>query len=446
MSDDQRMREFIRGLPKAELHVHLEGTLERPMRCALSARNGVELPAACRTGGAEPPRFSGLQSFLDEYYAGVSVLRSACDFSDLTAAYLHRARADGVRHAEVFFDPQSHTARGVRLATVVEGIRRALVDGERELGVSSRLIMCFLRDRGPADAFATLEAARPYRYVIAGVGLDSAEAGHPPGAFAGVFRRARAMGLRAVAHAGEEGPAASVREALDLLGVARIDHGTHAADDPALVRRLARERIPLTMCPLSNLMLRVTPDLSRHPLKRLLEAGVVVTVNSDDPAYFGGYIAENYAAAARALGLGRGDLVTLARNSITASWLPAERRPTSSRRSTARRHGLGAGRFRPTAANAGRSRTALGERPVTGSWPRLPVDGPSLRVLDTPAPRPDPDHQHPELALAEDVDDAVVADAEAPQRPAGLALMQAAEAFAAARICDQTRLDGRTNA
>jgi adenine deaminase len=323
----QTIEDFIRGLPKAELHVHIEGTLEKDHMCALGARNGVDLPASCTDPEAPAMHhFTDLQSFLDLYYEGVAVLVTRQDFYEVTAAYVHRAHADGARHVEVFFDPQSHVPRGVPFGVVVEGIRAALVDAEQELGVSSRLIMCFLRDKSPAGAQVMLEAARPYRHVIAGVGLDSAEAGHPPRQFRDVFRAAREAGFATVAHAGEEGPAEYVAEALDLLEVARIDHGVHAADDPALVERLARERVPLTMCPLSNQELQVTPDLAQHPLKRLLDAGVVVTVNSDDPAYFGGYLAANYGAAQRALGLSRADLVALARNSITASWLPDARR------------------------------------------------------------------------------------------------------------------------
>jgi len=326
VADEQKIDDFIRGIPKAELHVHIEGTLEKDLMCALGERNGVELPAGCTGPDAdEAYHFADLQSFLDLYYEGVAVLVSRRDFYDLTAAYVRRAHADGARHVEVSFDPQSHVPRGVPFGVVVEGIRGALVDAERELGVSWRLIMCFLRDKSPASAMVTLEAARPYRHVIAGVGLDSAEVGHPPREFASVFRAAREAGFALVAHAGEEGPAEYVAEALDLLGASRIDHGVRAADDPALVERLARERIALTMCPLSNQELQVTPDLTQHPLKRLLDAGVLVTVNSDDPAYFGGYLAENYAAAQRALGLSRADVAALARNSIAASWLPAAR-------------------------------------------------------------------------------------------------------------------------
>jgi len=324
--DDHTMDAFIRGIPKAELHVHIEGTLEPEMLLEFGERNGVALHCASAEECRAAYHFNDLQHFLDLYYEGVAVLVTEQDFCELTTAYLRRAHADGARHVEVFFDPQSHTSRGVPLATVVEGIRGALVDAERTLGVSSRLIMCFLRDRSPVGAMAMLEAARPYRHVIAGVGLDSAEAGHPPRKFADVFRVAREAGYRTVAHAGEEGPAEYITEALDLLKVARIDHGVRAIDDPALQRRLAREQVPLTMCPLSNLELQVTPDLAQHPLKRLLDAGLRVTVNSDDPAYFDGYLAANYAAVQRALGLDRDDIATLARNSITSSWLPETRR------------------------------------------------------------------------------------------------------------------------
>ncbi len=325
MPDDPAMDTFIRDIPKAELHVHIEGTLEPEMLLELGRRNGVALHCATPEECRAAYHFNDLQHFLDLYYAGVEVLVTVRDFYELTAAYLRRAHADGARHVEVFFDPQSHTSRGVPFTVVVEGIRRALVDAERQLGVSSRLIMCLLRDQSPASALVTLETARPYRHMIAGVGLDSAEVGHPPREFAEVFRVARAAGFLTVAHSGEEGPAEYITEALDLLQVARIDHGVRAIDDPDLQQRLAREQVPLTMCPLSNLELQVTPDLARHPLKQLLDAGLVVTVNSDDPAYFDGYLAANYSAVQRALDLDRDDIVALARNSITASWLPAAR-------------------------------------------------------------------------------------------------------------------------
>jgi len=318
---------FIRGLPKAELHLHIEGTLEPEMAFRLAARHGVTL----RHGSIEALRraydFGDLQSFLDLYYEGADVLRDEQDFHDLTRAYLERARADGVVHAEIFFDAQTHTARGVPFATVIDGIHGALVEGERELGISFRLIVCFLRHLSEEAAFATLAQAIPDRDRIAAVGLDSSERGHPPSKFARVFAEARRAGFLTVAHAGEEGPAAYVAEALDLLQVARIDHGVRSEEDPALCARLAREQVPLTVCPLSNLKLGVVRSLADHNLKRLLDRGLCVTINSDDPAYFGGYVAENYRAAAAALGLGREDIVRLARNSFTASFLdPAAKR------------------------------------------------------------------------------------------------------------------------
>jgi adenosine deaminase len=323
--DDTAMDAFIRDIPKAELHVHIEGTLEPEMLLELGERNGVALHCTTAEECRAAYHFNDLQHFLDLYYAGVEVLVTEQDFYELTAAYLQRAHADGARHVEVFFDPQSHTPRGVPFALVVEGIRRALVEAEQKLGVSSRLIMCFLRDQSAASAMITLETARPYRHIIAGVGLDSAEVGHPPRDFEDVFRVAREAGFLTVAHAGEEGPPEYISEALDLLKAVRIDHGVRASEDAELQRRLAREHTPLTMCPLSNLELQVTPDLAQHPLKRLLDAGLRVTVSSDDPAYFDGYLAANYAAVQRALDLSRDDVVALARNSITASWLPDAR-------------------------------------------------------------------------------------------------------------------------
>ena len=325
MAVEERMREFIRGIPKAELHLHIEGTLEPEMLFELAERNKVDLPCSTPEECRAQYRFNDLQHFLDLYYEGVNVLVTEQDFYELTEAYLRRVHADGARHVEIFFDPQSHLPRGVRFPVFIEGIRAALVDAERLWGMSWRLIMCFLRDRSPASAMAALETARPYRHLISGVGLDSAEVGHPPRDFEDVFRAARAAGYHAVAHAGEEGPAEYIREALDLLHVVRIDHGVSVIDDPALEMRLASIGMPLTMCPLSNLELQVTPDLAQHPLKRLLDAGVHVTVNSDDPAYFDGYLAANYEAVQQALALGYDDIAALARNSITASWLPPER-------------------------------------------------------------------------------------------------------------------------
>ena len=312
---------FVAALPKAELHLHVEGTLEPELMFAIAERNGVRLPYASVEEARAAYSFSNLQDFLDLYYAGASVLLEEQDFHDLAWAYLTRARADAVRHVEIFFDPQTHTARGVPFATVVNGIGRALDEAEARFGLTSRLIMCFLRHLDEAAALDTLDAALDHRDRIAGVGLDSSERGHPPGKFREAFRRARAAGLRAVAHAGEEGPPEYIREALDLLGVVRIDHGNAALEDDDLAADLARRRVPLTVCPLSNVRLRVVDDIAAHPLKRMLDRGLFVTVNSDDPAYFGGYVNDNYVAVAEALGLDRGDLAQLARNSFEAAWL-----------------------------------------------------------------------------------------------------------------------------
>ncbi len=315
---------FIAALPKAELHLHIEGTLEPELMFALAERNEIRLPYSSVEELRAAYRFSNLQDFLDIYYAGAGALLEMQDFYDLTWAYLQRAFTQNVRHVEIFFDPQTHTGRGVEFATVIDGINRALVDAEARLGISSRLILCFLRHLDEADALETLDAAMTYRDRIAGVGLDSSERGNPPGKFREVFRRARAAGFVAVAHAGEEGPAEYVREALDVLEVVRIDHGNNALDDAGLVAELVRRRIPLTVCPLSNVKLRVVDDIRDHPLKRMLNLGLFVTVNSDDPAYFGGYVNENYIAAAEALGLTREELGQLARNSFEASLLDAE--------------------------------------------------------------------------------------------------------------------------
>ncbi|MFI1936332.1 adenosine deaminase [Streptomyces purpureus] len=308
-------------LPKAELHVHIEGTLEPELAFALASRNGVRLPYA----GTEELRraydFSDLQSFLDLYYALTNALHTVDDFAELAEAYLARAAEQGVRHAEIFFDPQAHTARGVSLGTVVEGLARALDHSEERHGISTRLIMCFLRDLPAASALATLEDAKPYLHRISAVGLDSAEAGHPPSDFREVYAAAEALGLRKVAHAGEEGPPAYIREALDVLGVERIDHGLRAMEDPELVARLVRDRVPLTVCPLSNVRLRAVDTLADHPLPAMMEAGLLVTVNSDDPAYFGGYVGDTFDAVRDTLGLGPERLRELARNSFEASFL-----------------------------------------------------------------------------------------------------------------------------
>ncbi|MEZ5144712.1 MAG: adenosine deaminase [Acidimicrobiales bacterium] len=314
------MDPFVRDLPKAELHLHIEGTLEPELLFELAARNGVTLPYPDVEAVRAAYVFDDLQSFLDIYYAGCAVLVTEQDFHDLTTAYLERAAAQGVRHAEIFFDPQTHTDRGIPFATVIGGIHRALEDGRARLGVTSRLIMCFLRHLSAEAAMATLDEAQPHRDLIAGVGLDSSEVGHPPSKFTAVFDRARAEGFARVAHAGEEGPPAYIREALDLLHVRRIDHGVRCIEDEALVDRLVAEQVPLTVCPFSNVRLGVYDRLEDHVLATLLRRGVLVTVNSDDPAYFGGYVADNLAAPE--LGLTRDEVVHLARSSFRASLLP----------------------------------------------------------------------------------------------------------------------------
>lgn len=313
---------FGDGLPKAELHVHIEGTLEPQLLFALAERNGVALPHASVEELQAAYQFDDLQDFLDLYYQGAAVLQTEQDFYDLTRAYALRAHEDNVQHAEIFFDPQTHTDRGIAFGTVIDGIHAALSDAERDLGLSSRLILCFLRHLDEAAAQATLDEALPYGERFVAVGLDSSERGNPPSKFARVFERARAEGFRAVAHAGEEGPADYVREALDLLQVARIDHGNAALRDGALMERLAEEQIPLTLCPLSNLRLRVVEDLAQHPAREMLERGLVVTLNSDDPAYFGGYLNDNFRAIEDALALDREQLVRIARNGFAGSFLP----------------------------------------------------------------------------------------------------------------------------
>lgn len=307
-------------LPKAELHLHIEGTLEPELMFELARRNGVRLPYADADAVRRAYRFSNLQAFLDVYYRACSVLVNERDFYELTAAYLARARAQGVRHVEIFFDPQTHTARGVPFGTVVGGIARALAE-VRQHGLTSHLIMCFLRDLPADDAVATLEQAIAHRDVIFGVGLDSAEVGNPPRKFRHVFERASREGFRAVAHAGEEGPPEYIWEALDLLGAERIDHGVRCLEDRQLVRRLETDRTPLTVCPFSNLRLRVVAALAEHPLAEMLEHGLCATVNSDDPAYFGGYVGDNLAGVADALHLDEAALVQLARNSFEAAFL-----------------------------------------------------------------------------------------------------------------------------
>jgi adenosine deaminase len=306
--------DFAHRLPKAELHLHIEGTLEPELMFELAQRNDVQLPFASAEEVRAAYVFSDLQSFLDIYYAACDVLRTEQDFHDLTAAYLERAAAQGVRHAEIFFDPQTHTARGVPFADVVGGISRALAASD----VTSKLILCFLRHLSAEEAMATLEEALPH--------LDSSEVGNPPGRFTDVFRRAGDLGLFAVAHAGEEGPPSYITEALDDLGVRRIDHGVRCLEDDDLVERLVRDRVPLTVCPLSNVRLAVFPSMADHTIGELLDRGLCVTVNSDDPAYFGGYVGDNYRAIAEELGLDRDQLATLARNSFEAAVLDDDER------------------------------------------------------------------------------------------------------------------------
>jgi adenine deaminase len=315
------MNALIDRLPKCELHIHVEGSLEPELMFALARRNGIRLPFPSIEALRQAYRFRNLQDFLDIYYQGMSVLITEQDFYDLAWAYLERARADNVRHVEMFFDPQGHTGRGIAFSTVVDGLHRAIGDAGRKLGIEARLIMCFLRHLDESDAERTLDSALSFKGRIVGVGLDSSERGNPPGKFKHVFRRARDAGFFLTAHAGEEGSASYVWEALDILGVARIDHGNHALEDASLVGRLVRDQVPLTMCPLSNLRLRVVDDLAHHPLRRLMDKGVVVTVNSDDPAYFGGYVNQNYRAVSAALGLGRDEIATIVRNGVKASLL-----------------------------------------------------------------------------------------------------------------------------
>ncbi|WP_035802956.1 adenosine deaminase [Kitasatospora mediocidica] len=309
------------SIPKAELHLHIEGTLEPELAFALAERNAVALPFDSVEELRSAYRFDDLQSFLTLYYRLMDVLRTEADFTELADAYLARAGEQGVRHAEIFFDPQAHTARGVPIGTVVEGLSASLARAEERFGITTRLILCFLRDESAESALATLESARPYLDRITAVGLDSAEVGHPPVKFAAVFERARELGLRAVAHAGEEGPPSYVWEALDHLRVERIDHGIRSLEDPVLVARLVEERIPLTVCPFSNVRLRCVDTLADHPLRAMLDAGLVATVNSDDPTYFGGHVHENLSAVADALDLTDGHLRTLARNSFEAAFL-----------------------------------------------------------------------------------------------------------------------------
>ena len=315
------LADFVRRLPKAELHVHIEGTLEPAMLYELAQRNGIDIPFDSVEDIAAAYEFVNLQSFLDIYYQGAAVLVAERDFYDLMLAYLERAHNDGVVRAEIFFDPQTHTARGINFRVFMGGFTAAMADAEEAWGISAGLIMCFLRHLPPEDAVETLHQAEPFLDRVLGVGLDSSEVDNPPEWFAEPYRLAREVGLRAVAHAGEEGPPAFITKAIDVLEAERIDHGVRADEDAGVIARLVRDQIPLTMCPLSNVKLRVFDTMRDHNLKQLLDLGVKVTINSDDPAYFGGYILDNYLAVATGLGLTRAELVQLARNSIEASFL-----------------------------------------------------------------------------------------------------------------------------
>lgn len=315
------LERFIVGLPKAELHLHIEGSLEPELMFALAKRNKISLPFAGIDAVRAAYAFSNLQDFLDIYYQGAQVLQTEEDFHDLALAYFRRSTQDGIVHAEIFFDPQTHTDRGIPFAVVADGLLSGMARAEAELGVTSKLILCFLRHLDEDVAFSTLKQAEPYLDQIVGVGLDSSELGHPPSKFKGVFAAARAQGLKLTAHAGEEGPPAYVWEAIDDLRVDRIDHGNRALEDPRLIDRLVTDRMTLTVCPLSNLKLCLVDDLAAHPLRHMLELGLKATINSDDPAYFGGYLGANWLAAAQALQLDRTDLVTLAQNSFNGSFL-----------------------------------------------------------------------------------------------------------------------------
>lgn len=319
----ERLPALLAAMPKAELHIHIEGSLEPELIFRLAQRNGVALPYADVEELRRAYAFTNLQSFLDIYYAGASVLLKEEDFHDMAWAYLERAAADNVVRAEIFFDPQTHTARGVAMQTVIEGLHRACREAKQRLDVDAELILCFLRHLSEEEAFATLEQALPFRDKFIGVGLDSSEVGHPPEKFARVFAKCRELGLHLVAHAGEEGPPAYVWSALDALKVERIDHGVQSTKDPALMKRLAQDRIPLTVCPLSNLKLCVFPQLARHNLRELLDAGLAATVNSDDPAYFGGYMNENFLQTFAATGLDARHAYQLARNSFEGSFASA---------------------------------------------------------------------------------------------------------------------------
>ena len=315
------IEEFIKNIPKAELHLHIEGTFEPELLFKIASRNQISIKQKSVEELKKAYDFTNLQHFLDIYYEGASVLITKLDFYDLTWAYLEKVHLQNVQHTEIFFDPQTHTSRGIKLSTVIEGINEALIDGRKKLGISSNLILCFLRHLSEAEAFQTLENALEFKDLIIGVGLDSSERGHPPSKFKRVFEQALKEGFKTVAHAGEEGPAEYVWEAIDLLKVSRIDHGNNSLHDENLVDELVNRKIPLTVCPLSNLKLKVVAHMKNHPLKTMLEKGLFVTVNSDDPSYFGGYVNENFQAVSTALNLNKEEIFLLAKNSFNASFL-----------------------------------------------------------------------------------------------------------------------------
>lgn len=315
------MNQFIQNLPKAELHLHIEGTLEPELLFKLADRNKIKLPYQTIDGAHQAYQFDNLQSFLDIYYSGAKVLIQEDDFFDLTIEYLKKAKQQNIRHAEIFFDPQTHTHRGISFDTVIKGITRALKEGKDKFDISTKLIMCFLRDLTETDAMATLKMALPHKDKIIAVGLDSAEINHPPSKFTEVFNEARNQGFLAVAHAGEEGPAKYIWEALELLKSKRIDHGVHCMQDEKLIQKLVADKTPLTVCPISNIKLCVYKRMEEHPLKKMLERGLQVCVNSDDPAYFRGYVNENFIAVQQALGLTQEEILQLAKNSFNATFL-----------------------------------------------------------------------------------------------------------------------------
>jgi len=315
------MKNFIKNLPKAELHLHIEGTLEPELMFDIAVRNGIKLPYSSVEEIRNAYNFNNLQDFLDIYYKGMNVLIEEKDFYDLTMAYLEKVHLQSVRHVEIFFDPQGHTSRGVNFETVINGIYHALSDGENKFGITYKIIMCFLRHLDQDDAFKTLDIAIPFKEKIIGVGLDSSEKGHPPSKFKDVFLKAREEGFLTVAHAGEEGPSEYIHEAIDLLDIKRIDHGNAILTDPELTKYVAEKQIPLTVCPLSNLKLKVVEYIDKHPLPEMLSKGLVVTINSDDPSYFGGYINENFETVQKAFGLSIETLAGLAKNSFNSAFI-----------------------------------------------------------------------------------------------------------------------------